>query len=51
MEFGGGLAYHLNEHVSLETAMQFNIIPDGAGPRDHDHFYWSWQMLGARYHF
>jgi hypothetical protein len=51
MEFGGGLAYQLNDHVSLETAMQFNIIPDGAGPRDNDHFYWSWQMLGVRYHF
>jgi hypothetical protein len=31
--------------------MQFNIIPDGAGPNDNDKFYWSWQMIGARVHF
>jgi opacity protein-like surface antigen len=51
MEFGGGIAYRLSDHVSLESAMQLNIIPDGAGPGDNDHFYYSWQMLGARLHF
>lgn len=51
MEFGGGVAFALNERISLESAMQFNIIPDGAGPNDNDKFYWSWQMIGARVHF
>jgi hypothetical protein len=51
MEFGGGVAFALNERISLESAMQFNIIPDGAGPNDNDKFYWSWQMIGARFHF
>jgi len=49
MEFGFGLAYALSERVSLESAMQFNIIPDGAGPSDRDKFYWSWQMAGVRF--
>jgi len=48
---GGGLEFRMTDHVSLESAVQFNIIASGAGPGNNDHFYWSWQMLGVRLRF
>ena len=45
---GGGLAYPINEHFSLESAMQFNITTNDYFDDD---FYYSWEVLGVRYRF
>jgi hypothetical protein len=45
---GAGIEYRMNERMSLESAMQFNMIASGAGFGNADHFYWSWQMIGVR---
>jgi hypothetical protein len=48
IELGVGIEYSINERVSLESAMQFNILP---GELLGDHFYYSWQLVGVRYKF
>jgi opacity protein-like surface antigen len=45
---GLGLSYRLSERIALESVMQFNIVP---GDVLGDKFYYTWQMLGARYKF
>ena len=44
-----GLEYGLTEKISLTSDMRFNIL-GGLDTRD-DHFFFTWQMVGARYHF
>ena len=46
--FGGGLAYPINEHFSLESTMQFNITTNDFF---EDDFYFSWEMVSLRYRF
>ena len=48
MNLGFGIAYHLSRRVVLESRMEFNIVP---GRVIGDNFYYTWQMLGARYKF
>ena len=45
---GGGVAYDLNEHISIESRMQFNITSNDL---IRDDFYFSWEVLAARYRF
>jgi hypothetical protein len=45
---GGGLAYSVNEHISFESRMQFNITTNDLF---EDDFYFSWEVLSARYRF
>jgi opacity protein-like surface antigen len=45
---GGGVAYDLNEHISIESRMQFNITTNDFFDDD---FYFSWEVLAARYRF
>ena len=40
-----GLEYDISDHVSLTTDMRFNVTSG------RDNFYYSWQLLGARYRF
>ena len=52
---GGGVAYDLNEHISIESRMQFNITTNNTrnntGKLFDDKFYFSWEVLAARYRF
>lgn len=45
---GGGVAYDLNENFSVESRMQFNITTNDFF---QDDFYFSWEVLAARYRF
>ena len=45
---GGGLAYPINDHFAVESAMQFNVTSNDAF---EDDFYYSWEVIGLRYHF
>ncbi len=45
---GGGLAYSVTEHISFESRMQFNITTNDFF---EDDFYFSWEVLSARYRF
>jgi len=45
---GGGVAYPLTEHFSLESRMNLNLTSNDFFDDD---FYYSWQILGARYRF
>ncbi|MFT5694829.1 MAG: opacity protein-like surface antigen [Myxococcota bacterium] len=45
---GGGVSYELNEHIALESRMQFNITTNEFY---RDDFYFSWEVLAARYRF
>ncbi|MFQ5417730.1 MAG: hypothetical protein ACE5FL_11875 [Myxococcota bacterium] len=48
IEAGMGIGYAINESVSLESAMQLHFLPDELlGER----FYFTWQLVGARYRF
>jgi len=43
-----GLEYDITEHIAFTSDMRFNIA---AGDLFGDSFYYSWQILGARYRF
>jgi hypothetical protein len=43
-----GLEYDITDHVALTSDMRFNVI---AGNDSPDSFYYSWQLIGARYRF
>jgi opacity protein-like surface antigen len=45
---GGGAAYEMNDRFSLESAMQFNVTTNDYFDDD---FYYSWEVIGLRYHF
>ena len=45
---GGGLAYPINEKISLESKMQFNITTNDFF---EDDFYFSWELVSLRYRF
>jgi hypothetical protein len=45
---GGGLSYPLNESVSIDTRMQFNITTNDLF---RDDYYFSWEMASLRYRF
>ena len=48
LNFGGGLEYALTDGLSLHSRMLFNVLPvDAFG----DNFYYSWEIIGARYRF
>ena len=42
-----GLEFDLTERIALTNEMRFNVVP----PSDAETFYWSWQLIGARYRF
>jgi len=46
--FIAGMEYDLTDHVALTSDMRFNAI---AGNSSGDSFYYSWQLIGARYRF
>lgn len=46
----GGIEYELTERVGLTSEMRFNIL-GGTAPAVDDSFYFSWQLIGARYRF
>jgi hypothetical protein len=48
MNGGFGVEYPLNESAALVSSMRFNGVPDGAGG---EHFFYSWQLLGAQLRF
>ena len=45
---GGGLAYPINDELSLESKMQFNITSNDFF---EDDYYFSWEMVSLRYRF
>ena len=45
---GAGVAYPINEHLSLESRMHLNLTSNDLF---EDDFYYSWQVVGARYRF
>lgn len=45
---GGGVAYPLTEHIDIESRMQFNITTNDFFDDD---FYFSWEVISARYRF
>ena len=45
---GGGVGYDLTEHIALESRMQFNITTNDFF---RDDFYFSWEVISARYRF
>lgn len=45
---GGGLAYPITDQISLESRMQFNITPNDFF---EDDYYFSWEIIGARFRF
>ena len=45
---GGGLAYPITDRISLESRMQFNITPNDYFDDD---YYFSWEIIGARFRF
>jgi opacity protein-like surface antigen len=45
---GGGLAYPITDQIYLESRMQFNITPNDFFDDD---YYFSWEMIGVRFHF
>lgn len=45
---GGGVAYPITEHLSVESRMHLNVTSNDLFDDD---FYYSWQILGARYRF
>ena len=45
---GGGMAYEINDNLSAETTMQFNITDNAFFVDD---FYFSWEMISLRYRF
>jgi len=46
----GGIEYDLNEQIALTSEMRFNIL-GGTSPAFNDSFYYSWQLIGARFRF
>jgi len=44
----GGVAYPINDHISLESTMQFNITTNDFF---EDDFYFSWEIVSLRYTF
>jgi hypothetical protein len=48
INFGFGLDYYVTDTIALGTSMLFNFLPDEV----HDeHFFFSWQVIGARFDF
>ncbi len=45
---GGGVAYPVTDNISLESRMQFNITTNRFF---EDDFYFSWEVIGARFRF
>jgi hypothetical protein len=45
---GGGLSYPVAENISIESRMQFNITTNDYF---NDEYYFSWEMIGARFRF
>ena len=45
---GGGMAYEINDHLSAETTMQFNITTNDFFV---DNYYFSWEIISLRYRF
>ena len=45
---GGGVAYEINDNLSAETTMQFNITTNDFFADD---FYFSWEIISLRYRF
>ena len=45
---GGGIAYEINDNLSAESTMQFNITTNDFFA---DNFYFSWEMISLRYRF
>jgi opacity protein-like surface antigen len=45
-----GMEYDLTDHFALTSDMRFNIL-GGTAPAINDSFYFSWQIIGARYRF
>ena len=45
---GGGVAYPVNDHISIESRMQFNITTNDFF---EDDFYFSWELISLRYRF
>jgi len=45
---GGGVAYTLTDHIDIESRMQFNITTNDFF---EDDFYFSWEVISARYRF
>jgi hypothetical protein len=43
-----GVEYDVTDHVAVTSDMRFNVL---AGELFGDSFYYSWQMVGARYRF
>ena len=43
-----GLAYPINEKISLESKMQFNITSNDFF---EDDYYFSWEMISLRFRF
>ena len=45
---GGGLAYPINDNLSVESRMQFNITTNDFF---EDDFYFTWELVSLRYRF
>ena len=45
---GGGIAYEINDNLSAESTMQFNITTNDFFA---DNFYFSWEVISLRYRF
>jgi opacity protein-like surface antigen len=48
VNFGFGVEYQLSDHFFLGTEMMFNFLPEETLD---EHFFYSWQVLGARFAF
>jgi opacity protein-like surface antigen len=46
--FIAGIEYDINDHVALASDMRFNLV---AGNDTNDTFFYTWQIVGARYRF
>ncbi|MDG2051095.1 MAG: outer membrane beta-barrel protein [Myxococcota bacterium] len=49
--FPVGIEFDLTEHIALTNEMRFNFMAGANKAGLSDTFYYSWQMLGARYRF
>ena len=45
---GGGVTYPINENLSVDSRMQFNITTNDFF---EDDFYFSWELVSLRYRF
>jgi hypothetical protein len=48
MNFGGGVDYYLTDSIAIGSTMLFNFLPDETLG---DHFFFSWQVVAARFLF